>query len=84
MASTAPHLTEPHPLFSFSAGWTYCRIDGAVQAKERQAQIVNYNKSPDQFIFLLSTRAGGLGNSTRKGGNAGRGRERRECACVRV
>lgn len=42
-------------------GLTYCRIDGAVEAKDRQRQILHFNKTEDCFCFLLSTRAGGLG-----------------------
>jgi SNF2 family DNA or RNA helicase len=32
-----------------------------VQAKDRQSQINFFNGSSDTFVFLLSTRAGGLG-----------------------
>ena len=39
----------------------YCRIDGAVPYEERQTQIMEFNTSPALKIFLLSTRAGGLG-----------------------
>jgi len=42
--------------------FTYCRIDGSTGGTERQDQIDAFN-APDStiFIFLLSTRAGGLG-----------------------
>lgn len=42
-------------------GWTVCRIDGAVKASDRQDQIEAFNTDPDCKLFLLSTRAGGLG-----------------------
>jgi len=41
--------------------WRYCRIDGSVKVQERQAQMDAYNSDPDIFVFMLSTRAGGLG-----------------------
>lgn len=42
-------------------GHDACRIDGSVGWKERQSQIVTFNKQEGPFAFLLSTRAGGLG-----------------------
>ena len=39
----------------------YCRIDGSVSHDERQSQISRFNHTPEIKIFLLSTRAGGLG-----------------------
>lgn len=39
----------------------YCRIDGAVPIGERQEQIERFNRDPHCRLFLLSTRAGGLG-----------------------
>jgi SWI/SNF-related matrix-associated actin-dependent regulator of chromatin subfamily A member 5 len=43
-------------------GHKYCRIDGGTAHEDRIAAIDNYN-APDseKFIFLLTTRAGGLG-----------------------
>ena len=42
--------------------WDYCRIDGSTSHEDRIAAIDEYNK-PDssKFLFLLTTRAGGLG-----------------------
>ena len=37
------------------------RIDGSVSWQDRQEAIRSFNSDPDVFIFLLSTRAGGLG-----------------------
>ena len=40
----------------------YCRIDGQTAHEDRQSQIEEYNKpGSEKFIFLLTTRAGGLG-----------------------
>ncbi|EFO23163.2 SNF2 family domain-containing protein [Loa loa] len=39
----------------------YCRLDGSTPVMERQDVINEYNSSPDLFVFLLSTKAGGLG-----------------------
>jgi ATP-dependent DNA helicase len=39
----------------------YCRIDGGVGMLERQAQMDLFNNDPEYSVFLLSTRAGGLG-----------------------
>ncbi|CAN7037991.1 unnamed protein product [Brassica rapa subsp. trilocularis] len=43
-------------------GYQYCRIDGNTGGDERDASIEAYNKpGSEKFVFLLSTRAGGLG-----------------------
>ena len=40
----------------------YCRIDGNTSYEDREARIESYNApNSEKFIFLLSTRAGGLG-----------------------
>eukprot|EP01116_Phalansterium_solitarium_P005922 TRINITY_DN181_c1_g1_i1.p1 TRINITY_DN181_c1_g1~~TRINITY_DN181_c1_g1_i1.p1 ORF type:complete len:1111 (+),score=402.66 TRINITY_DN181_c1_g1_i1:110-3442(+) len=42
--------------------WEYCRIDGSSQGDERDTAIEAYNApGSSKFVFLLSTRAGGLG-----------------------
>lgn len=43
-------------------GWKYCRLDGSTKAEERQELLSTFNdpSSPYQ-VFILSTRAGGLG-----------------------
>ena len=53
--------------------WSYCRIDGSTEINERQRQMDQFNAEKDLdngkrntaddrlFVFLLSTRAGGLG-----------------------
>ena len=42
--------------------WGYQRIDGSVGGTDRQSRIDQFNRRPaDNFVFLLSTKAGGLG-----------------------
>lgn len=41
--------------------YSYCRIDGSVKMADRQLGIEEFNNDREKFIFLLSTRAGGLG-----------------------
>ena len=42
--------------------FNFCRIDGKTPLVEREKQINNFTKNDsDKFIFLLSTRAGGVG-----------------------
>ena len=41
--------------------WQCCRIDGTVKQEDRRRQIAEFNTSPHMKLFLLSTRAGGLG-----------------------
>lgn len=42
-------------------GHTFLRLDGSTPVTERQSLINEYTEDPSIFIFLLSTRAGGLG-----------------------
>ncbi|KAF5752224.1 putative chromatin-remodeling complex ATPase chain-like [Tripterygium wilfordii] len=43
-------------------GYLYCRIDGNTGGDDRDASIEAFNRpGSDKFVFLLSTRAGGLG-----------------------
>ncbi len=39
----------------------YCRIDGHTKINEREEQMNTFNTDINYKIFLLSTRAGGLG-----------------------
>jgi Helicase conserved C-terminal domain len=40
----------------------YCRIDGSSAHEDRLSAIDDYNRpDSDKFVFLLTTRAGGLG-----------------------
>ena len=43
-------------------GFEYCRLDGQTPHEERQSAINAYNMpGSEKFVFMLSTRAGGLG-----------------------
>eukprot|EP00293_Proteomonas_sulcata_P010742 CAMPEP_0184305160 /NCGR_PEP_ID=MMETSP1049-20130417/14502_1 /TAXON_ID=77928 /ORGANISM="Proteomonas sulcata, Strain CCMP704" /LENGTH=220 /DNA_ID=CAMNT_0026617161 /DNA_START=30 /DNA_END=692 /DNA_ORIENTATION=+ len=42
-------------------GYPWARIDGTVHWQERQEEMDNFNNDDNAFVFLLSTRAGGLG-----------------------
>lgn len=42
--------------------YSYERLDGSVRGEERFASVNKFNaKDNDTFVFLLSTRAGGVG-----------------------
>jgi len=48
--------------YCFLRGYKYCRIDGSTDHEVRINMIDEYNRpGSDKFIFLLTTRAGGLG-----------------------
>ncbi|KAL5508749.1 hypothetical protein ACEPAG_4728 [Sanghuangporus baumii] len=52
-------ILEDYCLFR---GYKYCRIDGGTAHEDRIAAIDEYNRpGSEKFIFLLTTRAGGLG-----------------------
>jgi len=43
-------------------GYNHCRLDGQTKHEDRQRQINEFNApNSEKFVFLLSTRAGGLG-----------------------
>lgn len=42
-------------------GFTYLRLDGATKVEDRQRLMDRFNLNPKIFIFILATRAGGLG-----------------------
>ena len=48
--------------FCILRGHSWCRLDGSTSAEEREAMMAEYNRpGSDRFLFMLSTRAGGLG-----------------------
>lgn len=48
--------------YCFFREYQYCRIDGSTAHEDRIAAIDEYNKEgSEKFVFLLTTRAGGLG-----------------------
>jgi hypothetical protein len=40
---------------------SYVRLDGSTKVEERQRLMDRFNKDPRLFVFILSTRSGGLG-----------------------
>ena len=47
--------------FIESKGYSYCRLDGNTRVGARQEMVNKFNNDPGTFLFLLSTKAGGLG-----------------------
>ena len=48
--------------FCILRGYKYCRLDGSTELEDRDRQMQEFTmEGSDIFIFLLSTRAGGLG-----------------------
>ncbi len=41
--------------------WTYIRLDGSSKISDRRDMVADFQSRSDIFVFLLSTRAGGLG-----------------------
>jgi len=56
--TTVLDIAEPYLKFR---KYRYLRLDGQTPVAERQALIDEYNTNEELFIFLLSTRAGGVG-----------------------
>eukprot|EP00741_Cyanophora_paradoxa_P022391 tig00021463_g21617.t1 len=48
-------------LLAVERGYTYRRMDGNTSIKSRMALIDEFNSYPDIFLFLLTTKVGGLG-----------------------
>ncbi len=57
--ATAASASLPLPLTL--AGTRYCRLDGSTPVEERQVIIDVFTNDPSIPVFLLSTRAGGVG-----------------------
>ncbi|XP_050205828.1 protein CHROMATIN REMODELING 8 [Mercurialis annua] len=49
--------------FLNSGGYTYRRMDGLTPIKQRMALIDEFNNSIDVYIFILTTKVGGLGTN---------------------
>ena len=48
--------------FLMSQNWQYLRLDGGTKTEERASHVTLFNaKNSPYKIFILSTRAGGLG-----------------------
>ena len=58
-------LTRQEDWATLYKGWKICRIDGSTSQQSRREQMVEFNEGGDgpdaTKLFLLSTRAGGLG-----------------------
>ncbi|KAG8434918.1 hypothetical protein GDO86_013039 [Hymenochirus boettgeri] len=48
-------------VFVRNKGYTYLKMDGTTTIASRQPLIAKYNEDPSLFLFLLTTRVGGLG-----------------------
>ncbi len=42
-------------------GYTYLRLDGSTRPEQRQLLMQRFNSNPKLFVFILSTRSGGVG-----------------------
>ena len=42
-------------------GWRYCRLDGSTMVKKRQCLVDEFNADKTMLLFLISTKAGGVG-----------------------
>eukprot|EP01117_Protostelium_nocturnum_P005176 TRINITY_DN1884_c0_g1_i1.p1 TRINITY_DN1884_c0_g1~~TRINITY_DN1884_c0_g1_i1.p1 ORF type:complete len:2185 (-),score=786.74 TRINITY_DN1884_c0_g1_i1:61-5742(-) len=42
-------------------GYTYVRLDGSTKVEQRQMLMERFNRDPKIFLFILSTRSGGIG-----------------------
>uniref|UniRef100_A0A3Q3JD04 Proliferation-associated SNF2-like protein n=1 Tax=Monopterus albus TaxID=43700 RepID=A0A3Q3JD04_MONAL len=47
--------------YCYLRGFQYSRLDGSMSYSDRDENMTKFSKDPDVFLFLLSTRAGGLG-----------------------
>ncbi|XP_044228673.1 lymphoid-specific helicase [Thunnus albacares] len=47
--------------YCYLRGFQYSRLDGSMSYADRDENMTKFSKDPDVFLFLLSTRAGGLG-----------------------
>ncbi|KAL1817503.1 hypothetical protein DCAR_0521950 [Daucus carota subsp. sativus] len=47
--------------FLIRKGYTFSRLDGSIPTGLRQSLVDDFNSSPSKQVFLISTRAGGLG-----------------------
>ncbi|XP_068582922.1 lymphoid-specific helicase [Cebidichthys violaceus] len=47
--------------YCYLRGYQYSRLDGSMSFADRNENMIKFAKDPQVFLFLLSTRAGGLG-----------------------
>lgn len=56
------HVMDILSMYFDLRGFKHLRLDGNTKAEERSERMAEFNKKDSPFdIFLLSTRAGGLG-----------------------
>ena len=48
-------------LFKATTSYNVSYLDGSMSYDDRQKQVDEYNSDPGQFVFLISTKAGGVG-----------------------
>lgn len=48
-------------LFSSHTSYNFSYLDGSTSYGDRQKEVDDYNSDPEQFVFLISTKAGGVG-----------------------
>ena len=59
--SHSTRLLDILETYAQSKGHCYCRLDGSTKVDTRQKLVDDFNQDPSLFLFLISTRAGGLG-----------------------
>lgn len=48
-------------LFTSTTTYSMSFLDGSLSYADRQKEVDNFNSDPDRFVFLISTKAGGVG-----------------------
>jgi superfamily II DNA or RNA helicase len=59
--SKSTRLLDILEKFLSRRGYVYCRLDGGTAQNARQPLVDDFNNSSSMFVFLLSTKAGGVG-----------------------
>ena len=59
--STSTVLLDILEPFAQSLAYNYLRLDGKTRTEARQDLVERFNSDPDVFLFLISTKAGGVG-----------------------
>ncbi|XP_071481767.1 uncharacterized protein [Diadema antillarum] len=59
--SSYTRLLDVLEMYLKTTHYTYRRLDGKTPAQDRQKYVREFNRTPDIFLFLISTKAGGLG-----------------------
>ncbi|XP_063962861.1 DNA excision repair protein ERCC-6-like 2 isoform X2 [Lytechinus pictus] len=59
--SSYTQLLDILEMYMKTTFYTYRRLDGKTPVQDRQKFVHEFNKDPDIFLFLISTKAGGIG-----------------------